>query len=316
MMQTITFECEVITPMFLAGADGVTPELRPASIKGALRFWWRALNGHLGLDEMRRIEGNVFGSTSQRSALIIMIEQHLRYDGVSKKSLLPHKGGSTTPNFSINESFTLKLSLTREDRGMDIGGVKSLFILTCVLGGLGKRSRRGFGGFKINKIKQNNMDWIDYNMPSDLGSIFSLLPSAYFKNDSITNSITSNFSKNEEYPYIKQIEIGRSFDDLPKEIINASHEVKEKEYDRAEQEAKDRNDFFENRKTNQREPNSKKYSNFEGAIGDGAKRYASPIYVSVLGDKPIITTLNHVPPNNRIFPSHTTLQTEFKNKLK
>jgi len=33
--------------MFLAGADGVTPELRAPSIKGAMRFWWRACNGHL-----------------------------------------------------------------------------------------------------------------------------------------------------------------------------------------------------------------------------------------------------------------------------
>ncbi|OPX29474.1 MAG: type III-B CRISPR module RAMP protein Cmr1 [Candidatus Omnitrophica bacterium 4484_171] len=48
-MKTITFECETITPMFLAGADGRTPELRPPSIKGAMRFWWRAMNGHLPL---------------------------------------------------------------------------------------------------------------------------------------------------------------------------------------------------------------------------------------------------------------------------
>ncbi|GIX17751.1 MAG: hypothetical protein KatS3mg119_1937 [Rhodothalassiaceae bacterium] len=35
---------EVVTPMFLGGAvPEETVELRPASIKGALRFWWRAL---------------------------------------------------------------------------------------------------------------------------------------------------------------------------------------------------------------------------------------------------------------------------------
>jgi CRISPR-associated protein Cmr1 len=31
-METITFTCKIITPMFLAGADGQTPELRAASI--------------------------------------------------------------------------------------------------------------------------------------------------------------------------------------------------------------------------------------------------------------------------------------------
>ena len=41
-MNTITFELETITPMFMAGADGETFELRPSSIKGDMRFWWRA----------------------------------------------------------------------------------------------------------------------------------------------------------------------------------------------------------------------------------------------------------------------------------
>jgi len=38
-MKQITFECETVTPMFLAGADGKTPELRAPSIKEALRFY-------------------------------------------------------------------------------------------------------------------------------------------------------------------------------------------------------------------------------------------------------------------------------------
>ncbi len=52
-MKTIEFECETITPMFLAGADGKTPELRPPSIKGLMRFWWRAINGHLPLNNLK-----------------------------------------------------------------------------------------------------------------------------------------------------------------------------------------------------------------------------------------------------------------------
>ncbi len=41
-MKSIKFTLETITPLFLAGADGQTPELRPPSIKGMMRFWWRA----------------------------------------------------------------------------------------------------------------------------------------------------------------------------------------------------------------------------------------------------------------------------------
>ena len=62
-MQTITFTCETITPMFLNGADGTTPELRAPSIKGALRFWWRAMNGHLTIRELQKREVELFGGS-------------------------------------------------------------------------------------------------------------------------------------------------------------------------------------------------------------------------------------------------------------
>jgi len=42
-MYSVSFELETITPLFMAGADGITPELRPPSFKGMMRFWWRAM---------------------------------------------------------------------------------------------------------------------------------------------------------------------------------------------------------------------------------------------------------------------------------
>ena len=41
-MRTITATFEVVTPMFLGGADQSPDGIRPSSVKGALRFWWRA----------------------------------------------------------------------------------------------------------------------------------------------------------------------------------------------------------------------------------------------------------------------------------
>lgn len=41
-MRTITATFEVVTPMFLGAADQQPDGIRPASVKGALRFWWRA----------------------------------------------------------------------------------------------------------------------------------------------------------------------------------------------------------------------------------------------------------------------------------
>uniref|UniRef100_A0A831TE25 Type III-B CRISPR module RAMP protein Cmr1 n=1 Tax=Thermorudis peleae TaxID=1382356 RepID=A0A831TE25_9BACT len=58
-----------VTPLFLAGADPRGPaELRAASVRGALRFWLRALaggcygTGDAGLDRLRKLETSVFGA--------------------------------------------------------------------------------------------------------------------------------------------------------------------------------------------------------------------------------------------------------------
>lgn len=83
-METITFHCKVITPMFLAGADGQTPELRAPSIKGAMRFWWRALNGHLvekkdgkwDYSKLKEKEGAIFGGTTRKSSFDILISSN------------------------------------------------------------------------------------------------------------------------------------------------------------------------------------------------------------------------------------------------
>ncbi|MBW2039911.1 MAG: type III-B CRISPR module RAMP protein Cmr1 [Deltaproteobacteria bacterium] len=60
-METINCELEVLTPMFLGGALRENCELRTQSIKGALRFWYRAL---LGEKELKK-EMELFGSSSE-----------------------------------------------------------------------------------------------------------------------------------------------------------------------------------------------------------------------------------------------------------
>jgi len=61
-MAFITFELETLTPIFLAGADQDGIELRPATLKGLLRWWWRAEHADLSLDTLREREGELFGS--------------------------------------------------------------------------------------------------------------------------------------------------------------------------------------------------------------------------------------------------------------
>lgn len=44
-MRTIRYELKFTTPAFVAGSDQNVPEIRPASLRGALRWWFRVLGG-------------------------------------------------------------------------------------------------------------------------------------------------------------------------------------------------------------------------------------------------------------------------------
>lgn len=71
MIKRATLTLEFVTPCFLAGADqGAPPQWRAASVRGQLRWWYRAVAGaaHGGdLGRVRQLEESVFGSTRRGS---------------------------------------------------------------------------------------------------------------------------------------------------------------------------------------------------------------------------------------------------------
>jgi len=260
-MDKLTFECETITPMFLAGADGKTPELRSPSIKGTMRFWWRAINAHLSLDDLRKKESEIFGGSGDnegRSKVVIKIDKTLNYDGYKSKPV-PHKTFSLSA-FKEKEMFKLSMHLNKVD-DFSIEKLKSLFILTSILGGFGKRSRRGFGSIKIKKIDNQDFSF-DYSLESILNQLNIIHPNNFKIG---TNKIIRNkpASLDAKYAYIKEIEIGKTNTNLLLKISEASHD------------------------------NNSDYTGF----ASGNSRLASPIYVSLFSNsnsqiQPIITTLN------------------------
>ncbi len=204
-MEKIIFECETITPMFLAGADGVTPELRAPSIKGALRFWWRAMNGHLKLDNLRNQESEIFGGTNpaRRSAVSIKVKSHDRIEpfrlprqdrnpGLAYlwySNYLNNREGFHVRNFRIEfQSNNLNLLLQATDA----------FWLLQTFGAIGTRSRRCAGNFTVNSVSKTITDEIIFdprtndNMSYEqfLNDRLSSLSSRYKIEKSVT---TTNF---------------------------------------------------------------------------------------------------------------------------
>lgn len=75
-----SYEIEVITPIFGGGTEtGVNDPvtlIRPSSIRGHLRFWWRATRGAncASVSELRHREGEIWGTTDNPSPVCIEVE--------------------------------------------------------------------------------------------------------------------------------------------------------------------------------------------------------------------------------------------------
>lgn len=275
-MNSVIFKCEIITPMFLAGADGKTPELRPPSIKGMMRFWWRAIEkAEKDTEKLKMEEGQLFGSSDEKIGkskfFVRIIANNLTTDDFSP---VPHSTKKFNfKGFNIGQMYSVVLS--GKD---DIAKFKTICELSMLLGGLGKRSRRGFGS-----VHCENWDFTNDNevIQFILDKLNSIQPDFYKKD----MKIYRNSSPKANYPFIKEIALGKPEKDpfgLLKKIGQASHKYR------------------------------------DNALGSGRPRMASPIYVSIvkMGDKfiPIITTLNSAFPS--CYPSYNVLkQQQFRDSL-
>jgi CRISPR-associated protein Cmr1 len=74
-LRSLEVELEAVTPLWIGGAS-YRAELRPPSMRGVLRFWFRALAGGLlgeSLGDIAAAEGAVFGNTTRSSAVVVRL---------------------------------------------------------------------------------------------------------------------------------------------------------------------------------------------------------------------------------------------------
>jgi len=240
-MHTITFECETITPMFMAGADGKTPELRAPSIKGALRFWWRALNGHLKLEELKKREGEIFGTADEevgRSKIIVLCKTKVIKRDTSSDRLVAHKGQpSTSTSMARSTGFTVILKLVKsiefvgKNYTFDKEKLKALFEIVSFLGGFGRRSRRANGQFFIKSC--DGLKTTSYTFDNSFVKKLNLL-AVGINPFSISKNIISSRRGRLDFSHILSIEKLESSKNynaeiLRKTISQATHDTKEQD---------------------------------------------------------------------------------------
>lgn len=79
---------ELVTPAFLAGANQQADDcdLRPATLRGLLRWWWRTMHaGYVDVATLRRMEAALWGDTNSGGAIRIEVQpetktERLAYD--------------------------------------------------------------------------------------------------------------------------------------------------------------------------------------------------------------------------------------------
>lgn len=158
------FSAESITPLIISGADNNSYNLekeglRPPSMRGALRWWFRAVMACI-IDEadrwetLRNLESTVFGSTGQQSlfqirAMVSAASSTKAYVRMNDPNdlVLPNGKSIRSPTRSslrTGSSFQLQFNLY-DPRISPI--VLGSFWLLAMLSGVGARTRRGFGSF-------------------------------------------------------------------------------------------------------------------------------------------------------------------------
>jgi len=166
------YEIELITPMYGGGVEaGVNEQERPIrvpSIRGQLRFWWRATRGtaFASLQELREREAAIWGSTEKASPTWVEVacapynqirEYAANYGferyGPETYALFPAANQENRHNL-VKEglSFTLRLHYRKEYET----DVQCAVWAWVNFGGLGARTRKGCGALFCKELAPQN----------------------------------------------------------------------------------------------------------------------------------------------------------------
>ena len=266
-MTKTKLKLETVTPMFLHGENSKKLELRSPPFKALFRYWWRTVQD---CDEkkLREAEAKLFGSTKGKAPFSIRISGTTNLANTKCKPL-PHRTdnrGFKRDAYKGGQSFDLHLITKNSSAASTYEQIAKLGFL---LGGVGNRSRRGFGSIRE---KGWNFPGVSDLKREVLCTLKAVVDDTRFRiNGQTIKSTLNNFP---DYPVIRCIHFGKptsNVDSLLKKIGQATH---------------DRSD---------------------NALGSANPRMASPIHVRIQtvssGYVPIATQLHY--PNN---PPYNYLQ--------
>lgn len=184
-MDKLVVTFKTVTPLFLGGAEpNKQAELRVPSVKGAMRFWYRAID-----PDYRANEPKIFGSTDEGQAkFTLRIKNHKESStGFQKSNYGSFTDGTGTHGKNGIIYLGYPLETGSGDRGNyqqrkfidtnEVIGLELLFkeppdektrkaVLSSLwllghIGGLGFRCRRGFGTVSLKEMSADREKWLE-----------------------------------------------------------------------------------------------------------------------------------------------------------
>ena len=180
--QTLTATYRIVTPMFIGDADQKATGINPGSVKGALRFWWRALNwGCIALQDpneaaalkrLHREEAALFGSAAENGPGQARFLMKVVAPDVHKAALERDRHGCGIHYLAGQGLYHFRNGFLREALapsrfdlicrlrpGTDEAARNQLIdamLALGTLGGLGSRARKGFGSLAIQALRDGD----------------------------------------------------------------------------------------------------------------------------------------------------------------
>jgi len=224
----LTLRLRTITPMFGGSATPREVDLknpiRPASVRGHLRFWWRATAGarYSTLEELFKAEEEIWGSAEKYGKVALRVVEQQAGESKKPSELVPDKGTARTgpmerfflhpfnPNQSeglpetsglLRVDFTLELEVTRlsqEERDQLTTALRAWI----AFGGVGARTRRGLGALEALSDVSN---WLPAG-PDQLKNWFAASPIAKPQHTTLAGAVVylgqpSEPRNNDPYKY-------------------------------------------------------------------------------------------------------------------
>ncbi|MEW6574628.1 MAG: type III-B CRISPR module RAMP protein Cmr1 [Bacillota bacterium] len=180
----------VTTPLFLGGANAEEiAELRPPTIKGLVRFWFRAVAlPRLGTwPAVWKAERGLFGSTESQGVFLLSLVSRSKFTvmpspepwhnhgaiylgyGVVDRDKTVRTYKTVRPYLKPGGSFTVQLIFKKGVSKQDIGLLAQALKALGLFGGAGARARKGFGSLSLKSLHLDGRE--AWHPPTDKESL-------------------------------------------------------------------------------------------------------------------------------------------------